>query len=84
MQNLLTKYGMQDCNPVSKSVEPGTKLGLVNESNECVDKQLYQLADGSLMYLSVSTRPDITYAVSNSERFCTKSLYLCEVCHEVP
>lgn len=71
-QNLLTKYSMQDCKPVSTPVESGTKLRLANESDECVDKQLYQSAVGSLMYLSVSTRPYITYAVSNLARFSAK------------
>ena len=70
--NLLTKYGMQDCKAVSTPVESGTKLKVASETDECVDQQLYQSAVGSLMYLSVSTRPDITYAVSNVARFSVK------------
>ena len=38
----------------------------------CVDQQLYQSAVGSLLYLSIATRPDITYAVSNVAKFCAK------------
>ena len=37
--------------------------------DECIDQQLYQSAIGSLLHLSVSRRPDITYAVSTLTRF---------------
>ena len=63
-ENLLTKYCMQTCNPVNTPVQPGTKLRLANKTDESVDKQLYQSAIRNLMYLSVCTRPDITYIVS--------------------
>ena len=53
-ENLLTK---QNCKPVSTPVEPGVKLKIASETNECVDKQMYKLAVGSR---SVGTRPDIT------------------------
>ena len=32
----------------------------------------YESAVGSLLYLSTRTRPDITFAVSNVAKFCTK------------
>ena len=71
-EKILTKYNMQNCNPVSTPAEPGTKQKLASETDECVDKQMYQSAIGSLMYLSVGTRPDITYIVSNLARFSSK------------
>ena len=71
-ENLLTKYGMQSCKPVSTPAEPGTKLRIASETDECVDREMYQSAIGSLMYLSVGTRPDITYIVSNLARFSSK------------
>ena len=37
-ENILTKYNMQNCNPVSTPAEPGTKLRLTSETDECVDK----------------------------------------------
>ena len=70
--NLLTKYGMQNCKAVSTPVESGDKLKVANETDECVDQQLYQSSVGSLTYLSVSTRPDITYAVSSIARFSVR------------
>ena len=68
-KKLLTKYSMQDCNPVSTPVESGMKLRIASKNDECVNQRLYQSAVGSLMYLSVSTRPDITFAVSNLARY---------------
>ena len=43
------------------------------EDSEYVDKTHYQSAVGSLLYLSMRTRPDITFAVSFSARFCSKT-----------
>ena len=71
-ENVLTRYNMQSFNPVSTPAEPGTKLKVASETDECVDKQKYQSAVGSLMYLSAGIRPDITYIVSNLARFSSK------------
>ena len=43
------------------------------EDNEYVDKTHYQSAVGSLLYLSMRTHPDITFAVSLSAHFCSKT-----------
>ena len=67
--NLLNKFGMQDCNAVGTPVDVSTKLVKATSGDECVNQQLYQSAIGSLLYLSVSTRPDITFAVSTLARF---------------
>ena len=67
--NLLKRFGMQDCKAVSTPVDTSTKLVKATSDDECIDQQLYQSAIGSLLYLSVSTRPDITYAVSTLARF---------------
>ena len=63
---------MQDCKAVSTPVDPSVKLTKASDEDECVNQQLYQSAIGSLMYLSVSTRPDITYAVSVLTKFSSK------------
>lgn len=70
--NLLKKFGMWDCMPVSTPVIVRSKLVIATDRDECIDQQLYQSAIRSLMYLSVSTRPDITYAVGNLARFSSK------------
>ena len=68
MQNLLERFGMQESNPVATPVNVSTKLTKATDENP-IDQQKYQSAIGSLMYLSVSTRPNISYAVNNLARF---------------
>ena len=52
--------GMQDCKPTTTPVSAGSKLIKATEQDECVDQRQYQSALGNLMYLVVSTRPDIS------------------------
>ena len=64
---------MEDGKNIQTPVDISTKLTKEgNEEETCVDQQLNQLAVGSLLYLSIATRPDITYAVSNVAKFCAK------------
>ncbi|KAF2359200.1 Reverse transcriptase RNA-dependent DNA polymerase [Trinorchestia longiramus] len=71
---LLSRFGMDKANsvatPVDVNVEPVTTS---DEVEEC-DKDLYQSAVGSLLYLSTRTRPDITFAVNNVAKYCSKPL----------
>ena len=64
--------GIQDCKPVDTPVSLGSKLNKASDEDECVDQKKYQSAIESLMYLSVGTRPDITYAVNILARFTSK------------
>ena len=56
---------MESAKPVSTPVDSSTKLVKVIDNDECIDQQKYQSAVGSLLYLAMATRPDITFAVSN-------------------
>ena len=56
---------MQDCKPVCTPVDVNTKLTKATDEEESVDQQQYQSAIGSLMYLSISTRPDIAGEVND-------------------
>ena len=71
-KNVLTKFGMQDCTPVNTPVDIGSKLETTSDEDEHTDQQQYQSAIGSLMYLAVSTRPDISYALGNLAKFSSK------------
>lgn len=63
------RFGLQDAKPVSTPIEPGAKLVKAKDKQNLVDQWMYQSAVGSLLYLSVATRPDITYAVCKVARF---------------
>ncbi|KAJ8719262.1 hypothetical protein PYW07_016818 [Mythimna separata] len=66
INNLLQKFNMTDCKTVDTPME--TKLNVECDKN--VNNQVpYQQLIGSLMYLSVLTRPDITFAVSYLSQF---------------
>lgn len=68
-QSMLKRFEMHNANPVATPVDVNNKLVKATEEEDPVDRQLYQSAVGGLLYLSVATRPDITYAVSNVAKF---------------
>ena len=68
-ENLLKRFGMQDSKPTSTPVDVNSKLQPATKQDETFNHTEYQSAVGSLMYLAVSTRPDIAYAVNNLARF---------------
>ena len=68
-KNLLKSYGMQDSNPVNTPADANSKLQPATNQDEPLNQTQYQSAVGSLMYLSVSSRPDIAFAVNNLARF---------------
>ena len=66
--DLLEKYGMAECKPVSTPLSAATKL---TKDGEPLDTTIhgYSQLIGSLMYLSVCTRPDISQAVGALARY---------------
>jgi hypothetical protein len=66
-RDVLKRFRMINCNPVSTPMEVGTKLS--REQNEMdFDSTILRKLVGSLMYLT-ATRPDIMYGVSLISRF---------------
>ena len=63
IDQILSKYKMSECNPVSSPSHCSVKLQKDDRVSKNVDVKLYQSMVGSLIYLSTMTRPDITYAV---------------------
>ncbi|UYV71413.1 hypothetical protein LAZ67_8003051 [Cordylochernes scorpioides] len=68
VQQILQKYGMENCKEVPT---PGSKeINLDNhiEVDNC-DQHTYQEALGMLMFLAVNTRPDIAYITSKLSQY---------------
>jgi Reverse transcriptase (RNA-dependent DNA polymerase) len=74
VEELLARCNMQECNPVSTPLAPGTQLNMAmcpasNEEKEEMMKAPYANVVGSLLYLATGTRPDISHAVGVVSRF---------------
>ncbi|XP_067621258.1 uncharacterized protein [Eurosta solidaginis] len=64
INELLSMYGVTSCRPVSTPLDPGFQVSCRNDKCTKIDATSYQSLIGSLMYLAISTRPDIMHAVS--------------------
>lgn len=60
MENMLSRFGMSECNPARTSMETNP------EKQKCIEKELkpYRKLIGYLMYLMLNTRPDLSAAVN--------------------
>ena len=72
LEKVVEKFGMKEAKSVPTPVDTSTKLMKAESGEEEVDATGYQSAVGSLLYLSAGTRPDITFAVCNVAKFCSK------------
>jgi hypothetical protein len=63
LESVLTRFGMNECNPVSTPLETGKRFERLSEGDETVDIKLFQAAIGSLNYAAIATRPDLSLAV---------------------
>jgi hypothetical protein len=60
---------MDGCNPVDLPATPGSFLSKYSNPEKAI-KVPFKEATGSLMYLMLSTRPDIAFAVNKISQFC--------------
>ena len=73
-KEILKKYKLENCNPLSTPMEPGAKLSKYNEGKR-VDANRYRSLVGSLRYLTY-TRPDLSLSVGIISRFMEEPIYL--------
>lgn len=72
LEKVLERFGMSECKPTMTPMDVNVKL----EKPKCVKNDVmnqypYQSLIGALMYLAVTTRPDIAYAVNYLSQFNT-------------
>ena len=72
-KEILKKFKMANCNPVSTPMEPGAKLSKF-DGGERVDASRYRSLIGSLRYLTC-TRPDLSLSVGIVSRFMEEPVH---------
>jgi len=70
-ESVLNRFGMANATPVATPLEPNCKIDKADEEEADKSKRPYQELIGSLIYLAVSTRPDIAHAVNFLSQFNT-------------
>lgn len=62
IEDLLQEYGMAQCKSISTPMDPGFQISCSKENCQRINKTNYQSLIGALMYLAMSSRPDILHA----------------------
>ena len=72
IKHTLERFGMADSYSVSTPADPNVTLSHIPDDSESTNvlRVPYKEAIGCLMFISLLTRPDITYAVNNAAKFC--------------
>jgi reverse transcriptase-like protein len=74
IQQLLEKFGMENCSPKVTPMLRNLKLDPIHVGNNLLPEEItrYQSAVGGIMFLTTQTRPDIAFVTSVLSRFLTK------------
>lgn len=72
IHDMLSKFGMDDCKPVSTPLEPISNNETIDQNSVDMSKIPYRSAVGSIMYAMVGTRPDIAAAFGYVSRYLDK------------
>lgn len=68
IEKLLKKFMMENCNPCKLPIDVNYKIETIIQNNSTTDKPYRELI-GSLQYLSLVARPDISIAVNFYSKF---------------
>jgi hypothetical protein len=71
VKNILARFGVEDCKPRNIPGDPFSHLEKDHLTPEIEDYS-YREAVGSLMFASICTRPDISYAVGQVAKYSRK------------
>ena len=66
IESMLKRFGLSEAKSVSTPANLSVKMKKDDESKKLADPTLYQSIVGSLLYLAIATRPDISQAVHGS------------------
>ena len=69
IDQILKRFNMADCNPLSTPMEVSVSKTDTNEKDLELSQIPYQNAVGAIMYLYQATRPDLAYAISTLSRY---------------
>jgi len=81
IDRVITQFGQQDAYPAKTPMDPGLKLRRPNPSEMTTHDKAelakfpYRSLVGCLLYLSIASRPDITYAVQQLSQFLDSYSY---------
>lgn len=75
IEDMLKRFRMEDSNPTLTPIEVGLNYSVeqcaaTKEEKEEMSKIPYREAIGTLLFLAMTTRPDISFAVNVLSRFC--------------
>jgi hypothetical protein len=71
---ILKKYGFQDLKPAKTPVDPKAKLVPCENKAKANEIHYFQILIGSLLFLALAYRPDITFAVIKLARFASNPI----------
>ena len=75
IDKIIDQFGQKDAHPVSAPLEPGSKLRQTNRQAMSTEDQIqlsklpYRSLVGCLLYLAISTCPDISYVVQQLSQY---------------
>ena len=71
IKDIVDRFGMADANPHNTPLPAGAEVHLVKNTKQASESEikLYQSLIGSLLYVQIGTRPDISFAVSRLAQY---------------